>query len=272
MPRISQAPVGAQGADAGTRFELFPSVHVAGGRVVHLVGDGHIAELDRSDPVEAALAFQEQGATWLHLVMAEEDDGGFDLGQARRVIEAVSVDVQLMCRAGVNEESVLEQVLSTGCARFNLGRSALTNLPWCAEVIARHGERIGVSLPVRLTDRGPRLAGPGRGTDAGDLWQTLTVLDRAGCSRYVVTDVSREGSLSTPNLELFSEVCGRTDAGVLAAGGIATLDDLWAVAALAPHGVDGALIGRALYSGSFTLSQALARVATSTVNSHPPFG
>ncbi|MGY5130321.1 HisA/HisF-related TIM barrel protein [Streptomyces nigrescens] len=252
MPRGSQDAVGAQEAGSRARFELFPSVHVAGVQVVHLVGDGQVPERDRSDPVEAALAFQEQGATWLHLVMAEEEDGGCDLRQARRVIEAVSIDVQLMCRAGVNDDATLERALATGCARFNLGRSALTDLHWCAEVVARHGERIGISLPVRPTDRGPRLAGPGRGTDAGDLWKALTVLDDAGCARYVVTDVSRERNLSTPNLGLFRDVCDRTAAAVLAAGGIATLDDLRAVAALAPQGVDGAL----------TLSQTLACVAT----------
>ncbi|WP_317453577.1 HisA/HisF-related TIM barrel protein [Streptomyces sp. CBMA152] len=261
---MSRDTVPGQEAGVRARFELFPSVHVAGGRVVHLVGDGQVPEPDRSDPVAAAVAFQNQGATWLHLVMAEEEDGGFDLDLARRVIKAVSIDVQLMCRAGVNDETALEQALASGCARLNLGRSALTDLNWCAEAIARHGERIGVSLPVHLTDRGPRLAGPGRGTDAGDLWKTLAALDDAGCSRYVVTDVSREGKLSSPNMRLFREVCDRTTAAVLAAGGIATLDDLRAVAALAPHGVDGALIGRALYSGAFTLSQALACVATST--------
>lgn len=228
---------------------------------MHLVGDGQVPEPDLSDPVEAALAFQEQGATWLHLVMAEEEGGGFDLGQARRVIEAVGIDVQLMCRSGVENEPALEQVLATGCARANLGRGALTDLHWCATAIARHGERIGVSLPVRLTGRGAHLAGPGRGTDAGDLWRALAVLDDAGCSRYVVTDVSREGYLSGPNMGLFREVCDRTAASVLAAGGIATLDDLRAVATQAPGGVDGALIGRALYSGAFTFSQALACVA-----------
>ncbi|WP_327260106.1 HisA/HisF-related TIM barrel protein [Streptomyces sp. NBC_01232] len=262
MSRLSKDAVAVQQAGTGTGFELFPSVHVAGGRVVHLVGDGQVPEPDRSDPVAAALAFQDQGATWLHLVMAEEDDGGFDLPQARRIIEALTIDVQLMCRSGVHDTATLERVLATGCARLNLGRSALTDLPWCAEAIARHGRRIGVSLPVHLTGHGPRLAGPGRGTDAGDLWKALTVLDEAGCTRYVVTDVSREGSLSTPNLELVAEVCRRTTGGVLAAGGIATLDDLRTVAALAPHGVDGALIGRALYSGAFTLAQALACVAT----------
>ncbi|MFG2113339.1 HisA/HisF-related TIM barrel protein [Streptomyces sp. NPDC048718] len=246
---------------AAARFELFPSVHVAGGRVVHLVGDGQVPELDRSDPVGAALAFQEQGARWLHLVMTEEADGGFDFEQARRVVEAVDLDVQLMCRAGVDDPAALERVLATGCSRFNLGRGALTDLRWCAEAVARYGERIGVSLPVHVTDRGPRLAGPGHGTDAGDLWRALAVLDGAGCARYVVTDVSREGSLSAPNLELFGEVCDRTPAAVLAAGGIATLDDLRAVLALAPAGVDGALIGRALYTGAFTLGEALACVA-----------
>ncbi|MFG2291504.1 HisA/HisF-related TIM barrel protein [Streptomyces sp. NPDC048595] len=254
----------AQEPGAGARFELYPSVHVTGGRVVHLVGDGLVPELDRSDPLEAALALEEQGATWLHLVMAEEEDGGVDLGQAQRVIEAVGIDVQLMCRSGVNDEAALERVLATGCARFNLGRSALTDLRWCATAVARHGERIGVSLPVHLTDRGPRLAGPGRGRDAGDLWSALTMLDDAGCARYVVTDVGREGSLAGPNLRLISGVCRRTAAAVLAAGGIATLDDLRAVAALAPHGVDGALIGRALYTGTFHLSEALACVAGST--------
>ncbi|OIJ94743.1 hypothetical protein BIV25_21980 [Streptomyces sp. MUSC 14] len=263
MPRVSQDADSVRGTGAGARFDLFPSVHVAGGRVVHLVGDGQVPEPDRSDPVEAALAFQEQGATWLHLVMAEPAHGTPSLEQARRVIEAVSIDVQLMCRAGVDDEAALERVLATGCARYNLGRSALTDLDWCTAAIARYGERVGVSLPVRWTDHGPRLAGPGQGTDAGDLWQALTVLDDAGCGRYVVTDVSREGNLSGPNLALFTEVCERTGAAVLAAGGIATLDDLRAVAALAPHAVDGALIGRALYCGAFTLSQALACVATS---------
>ncbi|MEV5950125.1 HisA/HisF-related TIM barrel protein [Streptomyces sp. NPDC051993] len=254
----------AQQAPTRARFELFPSVHVAGGRVVHLVGDGQVPEPDRTDPVEAALAFQEQGASWLHMVVAEEDAQGFDLAQARRVTEAVSIDVQLMCRAGVSDEATLEEALATGCARLNLGRSALTDLRWCAAAIVRHGERIGVSLPVHVTDHGPRLAGPGQDTDAGGLWTTLALLDDAGCSRYVVTDVSREGSLSRPNIELFREVCDRTAASVLAAGGIVTLDDLRAVTTLAPHGVDGALIGRALYSGAFTLSQALACVASST--------
>ncbi|WP_431043394.1 HisA/HisF-related TIM barrel protein [Streptomyces sp. P1-3] len=238
---------------------MFPSVHVAGGRVVHLVKDGQVPEPVRTDPVEAALAFQKQGATWLHLVMAEEEgNGGFDADTARRIIGTVDIDVQLMCRAGVVDDDSLARALDTGCNRLNLGRGSLADLRWCAAAIARHGERLGVSLPVRCTTGGLRVAGLGPGGDSGELGDVLRVLDRAGCARYVVTDVGREGTLSGPNLGLFHEVCARTPAAVLAAGGVTTLQDLRAVAALAPHGVEGVLVGRALYADAFTLPQALA--------------
>ncbi|WKX71385.1 HisA/HisF-related TIM barrel protein [Streptomyces sp. XD-27] len=239
---------------------MFPSVHVAGGRVVHLVKDGQVPEPVRTDPVKAALAFQEQGATWLHLVMAEDGSGGFDVDTARRVIGAVDIDVQLMCRAGVVDDDSLARALGTGCTRLNLGRGSLADLRWCTTAIARHGERLGVSLPVRRTGGGLRVAGLGPVADSGELGDVLSVLDRAGCARYVVTDVSREGTLSGPNLGLFRDVCGRTPAAVLAAGGVTTLEDLRAVVALAPHGVEGVLVGRALYADAFTLPQALAAV------------
>lgn len=241
-------------------FTVFPSVHVAGGRVVHLVQDGHVPEPVRTDPVETALAFQEQGATWLHLVMTEEN-GGFDADTAGRVIDAVDIDVQLMCRAGVTDDASLARALGTGCTRLNLGRGSLADLHWCATAIARHGERLGVSLPVRFTDHGPRVAGLRPGADSGDLGDVLSVLDRAGCARYVVADVSREGALSGPHLDLFKHVCTHTPAAVLAAGGVTSLQDLREITTLAPHGVEGALIGRALYAEAFTLPQALATVS-----------
>ncbi|MFJ7209929.1 HisA/HisF-related TIM barrel protein [Streptomyces sp. NPDC098789] len=256
MPRDA---VSGQETAGGRGFELFPSVHVADGRVVHLVGDGHVPEATLTDPVHVALAFQEQGARWLHLVVAEDDSAGGGLVQARRIIDAVSMNVQLMCRRGIDDDRALEAALDTGCTRLNLGRSALTDLTWCADAVTRHGARLGVSLPVRIggPGRGLRLAGPG-GSDAGSLWDAVTVLDAAGCARYVVTDVSREGTLAGPNTSLFTHVCARSTAGVLAAGGIASLNDLRTVADLAPHGVDGALVGRALYTGAFTLPEALA--------------
>ncbi|MFD4867840.1 HisA/HisF-related TIM barrel protein [Streptomyces sp. NPDC058412] len=243
-------------------FTVFPSVHVADGRVVHLVEDGHVPEPVRTDPVNCALAFQNEGAQWLHLVMTEER-GGFDAQYAARIIAALDLKVQMMCRAGIHDDASLGRALETGCARLNLGRGALADLTWCARAIARHGDRIGVSLPVRTTGQGRRVAGL-NGADLGALWDVLARLDEAGCARYVVTDISREGSLAGPNLALFEEVCARTPAAVLAAGGITTLRDLQAVAALASHGVAGALIGRTLYAGTFTLPQALASLRAPT--------
>lgn len=244
--------------ELGGGFTVLPSVHVADGRVVHLVEDGFVPEPVRTDPIQCGLAFQEEGAAWLHLVMTEEQ-GGFDADTAGRIIAALDIDVQLMCRAGVEDDASLERALGTGCARLNLGRGALADLAWCGRAIARYGGRIGVSLPVRTTGRGRRVAGLG-GVDLGDLWEILAALDGAGCVRYVVTDVSREGALSGPNLVLLEEVCARTPAAVLAAGGITTLADLKTVAALRPQGIEGALIGRTLYAGTFTLADALAGV------------
>lgn len=243
-------------------FTVLPSIHVADGRVVHLVQGGYVSEPVRTDPVRTALEFQQHGARWLHLVMTEER-GGFDVDTARRIIRAVDMDVQLMCRAGVVDDDSLRRALATGCARLNLGRGALADLGWCARAVARHGDRLGVSLPVRSTGARRRVAGLDRWIDVADLDHALTILDRAGCARYVITDVSREGALSGPNLALFTDVCATTPAKVLAAGGISTLDELRAVAALTPHGIEGAVIGRALYTDAFTLPQALHAVSDS---------
>jgi phosphoribosylanthranilate isomerase len=246
-------------------FTVLPSIHVADGRVVHLVRDGYVTEPVRTDPVRTALEFQQHGARWLHLVMIEQR-GGFDVDAARRIIRAVDMDVQLMCRAGVVDDDSLRRALATGCARLNLGRGALADLGWCARAVARHGDRLGVSLPVRSTGAQRRVAGLGHRIDITDLDHALTILDRAGCARYVITNVSREGTLSGPDLTLFTDVCATTPAKVLAAGGISTLDELRAVAALAPHGVEGALIGRALYTDAFTLPQALHTTSDSAVS------
>ncbi|MDT0449244.1 HisA/HisF-related TIM barrel protein [Streptomyces hesseae] len=239
-------------------FTIFPSVHVAAGQVVHLVEDGYVPEPARTDPVGCARAFQDEGAQWLHLVMTEEADG-FDVDAAERVVRAVDLKVQMMCRAGIHDDASLQRALDTGCARLNLGRGALEDLAWCAQAIARHGQRLGVSLPVRIRDDGYRVVGL-RGADLGGLWNILAALDHAGCSRYVITDVSKEGALKGPNLRLFEDVCAHTPAAVLAAGGITTLSDLKAVADLRHQGVEGALIGRALYAGTFSLPEALAAI------------
>lgn len=234
------------------RLELLPAVDVAGGKAVRLVQGEAGSETDYGSPLDAAHDFAEAGAEWLHLV---DLDAAFGRGSNRELLaEAVaSVDIAVELSGGIRDDASLEAALATGCRRVNLGTAALENPEWTAEVIARHGDRIAVGLDVR----GTTLAARGWTQDGGDLWETLARLDDAGCVRYVVTDVTKDGTLQGPNVDLLREVASRTDAKIVASGGISALDDLAALRAMVPHGIEGAIVGKALYAGAFTLPEAL---------------
>jgi phosphoribosyl isomerase A len=240
-------------------FTLLPAVDVADGKAVRLVQGAAGSETDYGDPLEAALAWQDGGADWVHLV---DLDAAFGRGSNRPLLAAVvrKLEVQVELSGGIRDDESLAAALATGCARVNLGTAALENPDWCARVIAEHGEKIAVGLDVRITPQGHRLSARGWTTDGGDLWEVLDRLDREGCPRYVVTDVSKDGMLQGPNLALLRDVCARTDAQVIASGGVSSVDDLRELAALAPDGVEGAIIGKALYAGAFTLPEALDAV------------
>ncbi|MEU3567070.1 HisA/HisF-related TIM barrel protein [Kitasatospora sp. NPDC036755] len=238
-------------------FTLLPSIHVGDGRVMHLLRGEVVPEPRRTDPMETAAAFKEQGAQWLHLLPLTSWGLSFDLRLIDRIAEHTGLNIQVAAGHTVTDDHSLARMLATRCARLNLGTVTFDDPTWCAKAIAEHGERIGVTLPVWITAEGPRVARHGRMADGGCLWEALERFDRMGCTRYAVTDVGREGTLTGPNLHLLREVSARTDAHVLAAGGIATLDDLAAVTALAPAGVAGALVGRALFTDAFTLTDAL---------------
>ena len=232
---------------------LLPAVDVADGQAVRLVQGEAGSETSYGDPVQAALAWQEGGAQWVHLV---DLDAAFGRGTNRELLAEVvgALDVQVELSGGIRDDASLEAALATGCARVNIGTAALEQPAWCARAIATHGDRVAVGLDVR----GTTLSARGWTEDGGDLWEVLARLDAEGCARYVVTDVRRDGTLTGPNLELLREVCARTDRPVVASGGVSSLADLQAIAAVA--GVEGAVVGKALYAGQFTLPQALAAV------------
>lgn len=237
-------------------MELLPAVDVEGGRAVRLVRGEAGTETAYGSPLEAARAFVAQGARWIHLVDLDAAFGrGSNADLLARIVEAVPVRVELS--GGIRDDASLGRALDAGAARVNVGTAALEDPAWTARVIARHAERIAVGLDVR----GETLAARGWTRPGGDLWETLRRLDDAGCARYVVTDVSRDGTLSGPNLELLRRVCARTDAPVVASGGVSSLDDVRALRALGGEGVEGAIIGKALYSGAFTLAEALRAAA-----------
>jgi phosphoribosyl isomerase A len=241
-------------------FTLLPAVDVADGTAVRLVHGKAGTETAYGDPRDAALAWQRDGAEWVHLVDLDAAFGrGSNAALLAEVIKALDVRVELS--GGIRDDESLAAALASGAARVNVGTAALEHPAWVARAIDRHGERIAVGLDVRESGASYRLAARGWTSDGGDLWAALARLDAAGCARYVVTDIRRDGTLTGPNLQLYRAVCAATDRPVVASGGVSTLDDLRALAALGPLGVEGAVVGKALYAGAFTLPQALAAVA-----------
>lgn len=234
------------------RLQLLPAVDVADGVAVRLVQGAAGSETSYGDPLAAALAWQEAGAEWVHLV---DLDAAFGRGSNRDLLAQVvsRLDIAVELSGGIRDDDSLAAALATGCRRVNLGTAALEDPAWTARAILRHGDRIAVGLDVR----GSTLAARGWTQQGGDLWSTLERLDQDGCARYVVTDVTKDGTLRGPNLELLRQVCARTRAPVVASGGIASLSDLVALRSLVPQGLEGAIVGKALYAKAFTLPEAL---------------
>jgi phosphoribosyl isomerase A len=235
---------------------LLPAVDGAGGLAVRLVQGEAGSETSYGSPLDAALQWQEQGAHWLHLV---DLDAAFGRGDNAELIAAVvdSLDIAVELSGGIRDDSSLKAALGTGCRRVNIGTAALEQPDWVHRAIAEYGDRVAVGLDVR----GTTLSARGWTEDGGELFETLARLDADGCARYVVTDVRRDGTLTGPNLDLLRDVCAATDRSVVASGGVSSLDDLRALARLRNLGVEGSIVGKALYAGAFTLPEALAAVA-----------
>ena len=233
-------------------FDLLPAVDVKDGRAVRLVQGELSQESIYGAPLDVALDFQSAGATWLHLV---DLDAAFGRGENSLLLAEVvgTLDIDVELSGGIRDDESLTRALATGCRRVNLGTAALENPEWTARVIAEHGDRIAVGLDVR----GQTLAARGWTKEGGDLYETIARLDSDGCARYVVTDVAKDGTLMGPNIELLKSVCSVTKRPVIASGGIATLEDISALAKLQSIGIEGAFVGNALYAGAFTLEQAL---------------
>ncbi|MFZ9249236.1 MAG: bifunctional 1-(5-phosphoribosyl)-5-((5-phosphoribosylamino)methylideneamino)imidazole-4-carboxamide isomerase/phosphoribosylanthranilate isomerase PriA [Candidatus Nanopelagicales bacterium] len=231
---------------------LLPAVDVSNGQAVRLVQGELGSETVYGSPLDAALNFQEQGAEWIHLV---DLDAAFGKGDnyllLKEVVEKLDINVELS--GGIRDDDSLNRALSTGAKRINLGTAALENPDWTRKVIQLHNEKIAIGLDVR----GRTLAARGWTKDGGDLFETLKRLDQDNAARYVVTDVKKDGTLSGPNLDLLTEISKFTKKPLIASGGISELDDLVKLKSLVNLGVEGAIVGKALYSNKFTLKQAL---------------
>ena len=234
------------------KLELLPAVDVKDGRAVRLVQGALEKESIYGAPLEVALEFQAAGAEWLHLV---DLDAAFGRGSNATLLAEVvaALDIKVELSGGIRDDESLTRALATGCSRVNLGTAALEDPDWTAKVIQQYGDRIAVGLDVR----GTTLAARGWTKEGGELFETIQRLDRDGCSRYIVTDVAKDGMLTGPNLELLKSVCAATNAPIVASGGVSSLTDIAAIAQLVEIGVEGAIVGKALYAGAFTLPEAL---------------
>ncbi|MEU8609154.1 bifunctional 1-(5-phosphoribosyl)-5-((5-phosphoribosylamino)methylideneamino)imidazole-4-carboxamide isomerase/phosphoribosylanthranilate isomerase PriA [Actinoplanes sp. NPDC048791] len=236
---------------------LLPAVDVADGQAVRLVQGAAGSETSYGDPLEAALAWQNDGAEWVHLVDLDAAFGrGSNAAQLADVISRLDVKVELS--GGIRDDASLRAALATGAARVNIGTAALEDPEWCDRICAEYGDRVAIGLDVRCRT----LAARGWTREGGDLFEILERLDKAGAARYVVTDITKDGTMRGPNLDLLREVCARTDKPVIASGGVSTLDDLRALATLEPIGVEGVIAGKALYAGAFTVREAIEALAS----------
>ena len=235
-----------------THLELLPAVDVKDARAVRLVQGELSAETAYGNPLDLALEFQSAGAEWIHLV---DLDAAFGRGSNAQLLAEVvgRLDIKVELSGGIRDDDSLRRALASGCTRVNLGTAALENPEWTARVITEFGDRIAVGLDVR----GHVLAARGWTQEGGDLFETIERLERDGCARYVVTDVTKDGTLKGPNLQLLKEVCAATKKPVVASGGISSLADIQALKELHALGVEGAIVGKALYAGAFTLQEAL---------------
>jgi phosphoribosyl isomerase A len=231
---------------------LLPAVDVADGQAVRLVQGELGTETSYGSPLDAALAWQEQGAEWIHLV---DLDAAFGKGSNRELLKEVTakLDIKVELSGGIRDDESLNNALATGAARINLGTAALEDPDWTAKVIAQHGDKIAIGLDVR----GRNLAARGWTKEGGELIETLQRLDKDNAARYVVTDVTKDGTLQGPNTALLREILDYTKKPVIASGGIAQLSDIAELRQLTNIGVEGAIVGKALYAQKFTLKDAL---------------
>lgn len=237
-------------------LDLLPAVDVVRGRAVRLVQGRAGTETGYGDPLEAARAWRADGAEWIHLV---DLDAAFGRGSNGPLLADIvrQLEVRVELSGGIRDDESLRSALASGATRVNIGTAALEDPDWCDRVVGEYGDRVAIGLDVR----GTTLSARGWTRDGGELYETLERLDKAGCARYVLTDITRDGTLEGPNLGLLREVCARTDAPVVASGGVSNLDDLRALAGLESVGVEGVIVGKALYAGAFTVADALAVLA-----------
>jgi phosphoribosylformimino-5-aminoimidazole carboxamide ribotide isomerase len=230
-------------------LELLPAIDIKNGKSVRLKQ----ADLDSAEQYEnpnvVLSDFVAKGAKWVHLV---DLDAAFQSGSNSELIqELISVSpIKIQLSGGIINENTLQKALSTKADRINIATAALQNIDWVVKAIKSNNQRLTIGLDIN----DGVLVARGSGAVIGDPFEYIKTLDMAGCKRYVVTDNSTDGELSGPNLDLLDKVLKSTKSLIIASGGISKLSDL---KDLREMGVDGVIVGKALYVGAIDISAAI---------------
>lgn len=236
-------------------FTVYPAVDISEGRCVRLLQGRFGTETVYSDePVKVAVGFARAGARWLHIV----DLDGAKTGEPKNrdlVLEVVKVaSCPVQAGGGLRSMDDVTEVLAAGATRAVLGTVALEDEAELRKVCARYGDRIAVSLDAK----GEHLTSHGWTVGTGvPLLDAVGIFEDAGVSTFIYTDVSRDGTMSGPNIESLRKLAASTELPVIASGGISSLADLKTIARLADENIRGAIVGRALYEGKFTVGEAM---------------
>jgi phosphoribosylformimino-5-aminoimidazole carboxamide ribotide isomerase len=238
-------------------IELYPAIDLRGGRCVRLYqGDYGRETVYGDDPVAQALAFEAEGAAWIHVVDLDAARTGEPVNRSVVAAIAAAVSVPVQTGGGVRDEAAAEALIDAGVARVVLGTAALEQ----PELVRRLAPRFPVA--VGLDARGREVAVRGWELGSGrDLLDVTAEFADAGVAALVVTEIGRDGTLEGPDLEGLAAVLEATAVDVIASGGVGTLDDLRALDRLAvgERRLTGVIVGRALYEGAFTLTDAAGR-------------
>jgi len=230
-------------------LELLPAIDIKNGKVIQLSSAVSRSNTVMVEPLEVIQRFSSAGSKWIHLVDLDAAYGtGENAKLIKHLVQMSQVDIQLS--GGIANQKSLDAALATSAKRVNISTAGLEDIDWIKNVIEKYRERVCVGLDVTNGS----LIARGSGKVIGDLDHFISVLNKAGCSRIIVTDNSTDGALVGPNFQLLEQVINQSSAEIVASGGVSNLSDLQQ---LRKMGLAGAIVGKALYVGQFSIEEAL---------------
>ncbi|MEM5016128.1 1-(5-phosphoribosyl)-5-[(5-phosphoribosylamino)methylideneamino]imidazole-4-carboxamide isomerase [Metabacillus indicus] len=241
-----------------SEFIIYPAIDMRGGKCVRLIQGDYAKETVYGDsPFEMAKVFAEKGAEWIHMVDLDGAKAGRRVNDNHVIEVARKLDVKVQIGGGIRSEEDVDYYLSNGVSRVILGSSAISNPEFVKKMLSKYGEKIAIGIDAKdgfVSTEGWVETSTVKATELG------VELAAAGAETFIFTDIATDGMLSGPNVDAACKMAKATGKEVIASGGVSSLNDLVILAAFTANGVAGAIVGKALYTNQFDLSEALEEV------------